>query len=377
MLAKKPDALGECRASPLYVRYIAILVFLVFLEVNLESIFRDQWTLSRSSPVVLKNDREEDSCAHFKWVDNEELNSSLSMTRFYGRLGNRIRAVANMVAFAEEANCNISLPQEILTDWKAARLNFMQEPNPLLGTNSSELCVPRDGEWYFRKVANSKCHSRLLRQYFEINSTHVFGKPCNHGEYTALHIRGGDVSSGIWNMDTGTYHPSEVHRGYGLFPTSYYISVINHVRSRRGQKHRIMVFCEDLTNPSCEFFQKMTSLDENILIRIGQSILSDLHLMLCSEEIAESRGTFSNVFMLTARGDELVRHTFADSPPECTKNVSSEGASEHNPIVVEHWIASTSEGAEFFNLTKVWRNTGFERHEVNRFRQFRACELHI
>jgi len=191
-----------------------------------------------------------------------------------------------------------------------------------------------------------------MRKYFNINQTHVLGKTCSSTEHVALHLRSGDVARGEWS-EGGTYKPGGVPNGYGLFPTAFYISVMREIRARRGSKVPFFVFCETMGNPTCEYFEKLIVLDQNVVLRVGQPLINDLRLMLCASEVALSLGTFSRSFKLSPKPQII--HTFSNIPKH-----GEEGCSR-----VSHWMSSSQQAANFMNVTHVWKNTGFQRHEVD------------
>jgi len=202
-----------------------------------------------------------------------------------------------------------------------------------------------------------------MRKYFNINQTHVLGKACSSTEHVALHVRAGDVTTGNWG-EQGTYEPGGVSSEYGLFPTAFYISVISEIRGRRGNSVTFYVFCESMGNPTCEHFEKLSMLDSNVVMRVGQPLIDDLQLMLCASEAAESNGSFRGVFGLSPQPQ--VRHSFSLKPilqgdERCSK--------------VLHWIASSDQAAIYRNITQVWKNTGFQRHEVNSAYEMNHTEI--
>jgi len=219
----------------------------------------------------------------------------------------------------------------------------------------NDTCGSRTGrEWFrLRPQHSPKCHLQLLRRYFNINRTHTLGKPCSSTDHVALHVRSGDVARGGYGQD-GKYNPSGVHQGYGLYPTAYYTSVMREIRTRRDNSPvTFFVFCETMGNPSCEFFEKLSALDENVVMRVNQTLIDDLRLMLCASEVAVSHGTFAHVFSLPLQPQII--HTFSSLP----------GHNNRSCQKVWHWMENSELRANFENVTKVWKNTGFQRHEVD------------
>ena len=273
-----------------------------------------------------------------------------SMRSLSGRLGNRIVAVRNMIGHAQSLSCGIEIPHNMLDEWTPAKRKWS-----FVSNNSDKIstCGSKTGrEWFYRKVSPvSTCNLLPIREYFGINDSHVFGKKCPAAGHVALHIRSGDVARGSWRED-GTYSGGNPHKGYGLFPTAYYLSVVREIRERRGSDVLFFVFCETMDNPTCGFFEKMSFLDGHFVMRVGKPLLEDLSLILCSSETAASRGTFNNVFQLSPAVQ--VVHMFSDKP----QNDSS-------CEIVWHWISSAQDRDAYFSITSAWLNTGYQRHIIN------------
>ena len=254
----------------------------------------------------------------------------------------------------------------MLSGWVPPEHSWVHVRNESLHNVSmtkNNTCGSREGQKWFRSnppFSSRSCHLQLLRKYFNINQTHVLGKTCSSTEHVALHLRSGDVARGGWS-EAGTYKPGGVHHGYGLFPTAFYISAMREIRARRGSEVSFFVFCETMGNPTCEYFQKLSVLDQNVVLRVGQPLIDDLRLMLCSSEVAESNGSFRNVFGLSHKPQ--VRHAFSTTPrhSECSR--------------VLHWMSSSQQAANYVNDTKEWKNTGFQRHEVNAAYEFNHTEI--
>ncbi len=368
-----------------YILSLILFIVILVLDVMFLSTYPTSATVESVFEAQRQDYRSEDRCSLFRESEDGSVpdNITIHMSSFYGRLGNRLTALSHMIGVAETERCHVSLPGDVLPGWSTSHRIYsaVKRDTRMLQLNDSDshsrsgLCMSRDGEFWFRHKTNSTCHLHLLmRRYFAINSTHSFGKRCQTNEYTALHIRSGDVTSGDFDMLTETYVPNKVNHNYGLFPTSYYLSVIDNVRSRRGVDWRIMVFCEDLSNPTCEFFRKVSSIDNHVELRIGQDLVSDLHLMLCGSEIAESRGSFNAALELSVVC--RMKHTFVGSEPNSCKNGTSYPVrNQHKVVTVAHWIEPALEASKYENLTKFWKNTGYQRSQVNAFRGMNSCEL--
>ena len=310
-----------------------------------------------SLPVTI-----EDQCQHFVAIARPATDSHVSdcyceTAWWYGRLGNRLSSTSKMISEAESLSCGVHIPKDMLSGWVPPEHSWVHIRNESLHNVSmakNNTCGARGGkQWYFSQPSSSpRCHLQLLREYFNINQTHVLGKTCSSTEHVALHVRAGDVTLGHWGEDD-TYKPAGVHGLYSLFPTAFYTSVMSEIRARRGNSVIFFVFCENMGNPTCEFYEKLSTLDQNVVLRVSQPLIDDLRLMLCASEVAESNGSFRGVFGLSPKPQ--VRHTFSHTPMHGVERCSK----------VLHWISSSEQAAKFWNITNPWKNTGFQRHEVN------------
>jgi len=305
--------------------------------------------------------------------------ASMTEGKFYGRLGNRLTAVKNMISTAETEGCNVVIPGEILSGWRTEQQYFMHTSIASFESNFSTQCLPMaSSQWYYLPTTSPpKCFNHLMRQYFDINKTGTLGHRCKSSAFVALHVRSGDVTEGEFNKTSGNFVPStgvQIEE-YGLFPTSYYLSVMSEVRSRRGQGYQVVVFCEDLGNPTCNFFRKLAYLETNVEIRIGQPLIDDLHLMLCAEEVATSRGTFSRVFELSMKRQRT--HIYFDSSSQvpCSKASATQQNEIWKSDKVAHWISSPTESSAFRNATRRWKNTSYQRDVVDKYFITSHCYL--
>ena len=313
-------------------------------------------------------------------VSSTYRSASMKEGKFYGRLGNRLTAVKNMISTAEAEGCNFVIPGEILSGWRTEKQYFMHTSIASFESNFSTQCLPMaSSQWYYLSTPSPpKCYNHLMRQYFDINKTHTLGHRCKSSAFVAFHVRSGDVAEGEFNKTSGDFVPStHAHiEEYGLFPTSYYLSVISEVRSRRGRGYQVIVFCEDLGNPTCIFFRKLAHLEANVEIRIGQPLIDDLHLMLCAEEVATSRGTFSQVFELSVKRQRTHAYFDSSSQVPCSKASATQQNEIWKSDKVAHWILSPTESSAFRNATRRWKNTSYQRDAVDKYFITSHCYLH-
>ena len=299
--------------------------------------------------------------------------SSVSMKTLYGRLGNRIIETMNMIAYAEEMNCGVKMPENILEHWSTPT-NTCYIPN--IRKSKSSSCGPKRGkEWfYFYKIRPSKskvttpCGLQLLSTYFGVNRTHALGRSCPTSSHSVLHIRSGDIVKGRYDTQKGVYVPTHVHPGYTPYPTSYYLSVLKSIASKskdkEGHPPKVYVLCETLNNPTCDYFLKTADLlsDVQLILRVGQSLIDDLHILLCASEVAVSVGTFHNILLVSQKLN--VKHDYSKSVNNCSSSSSSNF----------HWIASRKERNRFAKVTDYWNNTGFQRHIIDGHYKMASCE---
>ena len=302
-----------------------------------------------------------------------------SNSDMFGRLGNRIALVRNMLYFAYINGCDVRINGRILDSWEPKFSTFAR--NPALKEDPQERfgvvefrerqdCGEKSGQdWYFMQesikttlesapATNCSVSATALKHYFEVNRTHALGARCEETTTFAVHVRSGDVSSG--NFDTnGTYVPNDVHPDYWLFPTSYYLSAILWAVERKFSK--IYVLCESFENPTCETIVKLATFVPTIVVRHNQALLDDLHILLCADEVAVSQGTFKNVLLFTAKPPTV--HVF-----------SKVAVSSCNYKQVRYFIADEAERNSFeTEIAGGWKNTAWHRHLVDKHYNITTC----
>jgi hypothetical protein len=120
---------------------------------------------------------------------------------FWGRLGNRIQAITNMIHSAEANCCDVLISDDILTGW-TPDVSVFRHSAKCSGELSPEMnagrCLSKTGsEWFYHRPATiGHCASHLLKAHFGINDTHVLGRSCPSFPHAALHVRSGDIVSG-------------------------------------------------------------------------------------------------------------------------------------------------------------------------------------
>ena len=295
----------------------------------------------------------------------------LTSRGLYGRLGNRLSLLYKLVASAEANCCGVSLPTNILDGWHplldaSTFANLDATCEARLDVNQST-CASRSKsgkDWfYFTVERQPACYKPLMQRYFGINSTHALGKKCPNLPHVVLHVRTGDVTRGSFNMTTEVWVPGSVHAEYFPFPTSYYLAALNNMTKRAVSSTTYYVLCEDSGNPTCDYFLNAALFAQiNLRVRIGQPLLEDIHLLLCAEEVAVSRGTFQNIIALSTK--KQIVHAFTNNPSACAGQRTS-------PYT--YYIDDVSQQHLYSKSAVRWRNTGYQRFIVNQKYTIQTC----
>lgn len=319
-----------------------------------------------------------------------------------GRLGNLITKSAKMISYAIENNCRFELQMMVPRTTTLEKSCFVPTTNTS-AIGRDDICNMPDHDWYYHGVDKTKlwgtnvqdqslrknefydltrqyysdCAVKLLSLHLEINETHAFGKACPspNSYYSVLHIRSGDIFAGHYDRIDGTYHKEKVNPLYIPYPTSYYLAVVRgliakHTQSNGEGPHQIFVLCEDIRNPTCEYFKKATAFNSQhvqIIFRLNQPLLDDLGVLMCASNVAVSIGTFQVVLHLSQH--LITRHSFSSTPKNCT-------------IPNEHfyWIANETERDNYDrmggepNAIYPWGNTAYQRHLVDKHYEVASCE---
>lgn len=332
--------------------------------------------------VLLSNTRDAISRVSIKqWIAKDcdrilvpsDMNYSsdvVTMTGFYGRLGNRLRAVSHMIDFADKFCCSLFVNGSLLDGWNVKGQHWVFNststtcPSNANRTDSAHMCATTytGHEWFsgIAGVEEGACSQLILRNYFAVNQTHALGQKCPEKTYLTLHVRAGDVVAGGYNQTSGDYVSASVHTGYGLFPTSYYVATIRDYIQRYHDGNStsgrdIVVLCENDANPTCDYFRKTAKMfpSANVNVRVGKRLVEDVYYMLCATEVAVSHGTFS--FILTTSTRLSLTHRFVHAPRSSTSGE------------VFYWIADESHRMRYKRDLEVWKNTAYQRYLANTY----------
>ena len=317
----------------------------------------------------------------------------------YGRLGNWFVQMVNMINYALENCCNIIIDSPtnggLLPGWSTTSV-FFNNTNCVDNVSTVTVqrrCESRSArEWYYgpsgSDVAENhsihranffrsgQCARKVLQSFFKVNKTSALGKSCPVLPYAALQVRSGDIVAGAYNMSTGTYQAAfglSEHNPYWPHPTAFYVAVTRDIRHRENIKQ--YVFCEDMGNPTCDFYAKLAHIDDEIFVRSGQSLVDDLHLVLCSQEVATAHSSFQVLLALSMKVEKVHVFSLDQSSSTCTSPLVStlwfEGMTV--PSLKTYWIEDEKERGQFKAVVSPWHNTGLQRFTIDTHRSLASC----
>ena len=131
----------------------------------------------------------------------------------------------------------------------------------------------------------------------------------------AIHVRSGDVMSKRYDR-AGEWSGSPPHAEYWQPPVAYYVhalSVAHQLDACHGRTHqpRVIVLCEDLASPVCEYFalaQHLPELNGSLTVEL-RSVEEALAILGCSRHVVKSMSTMYSVLDLQ-KGRTRVHHSF-------------------------------------------------------------------
>ena len=307
-------------------------------------------------------------------TDNTRSDQFLTTHGLYGRLGNRLHLLNKLVAAAQTYCCGVSIPANIVDGWHpllddTTFVNLNTTCRTHLDVNQST-CASKSKsghDWFYSRIENSQqlaCFKPLMQRYLQINSTHAVGKKCPESPHAVVHVRSGDIARGSFNTTTGTWAPGSVHAGYGPYPTSYYVAALHNMTKRAASSTIFYVLCEDVQNPTCDFFQKAAlNFPFPLQVRIGKPLLEDIHLLLCANEVVVSKGFFARILALSSK--KQIVHDFIQDPRRCR---SQDG------LHYLYYISDFPQLSLYAESIKVWHNTGYQRFMVNKYYTIQTCD---
>jgi len=296
----------------------------------------------------------------FKLHNKLPQSNVINMTSLNGRSGNRIISLQHALTFALKHRCHVLVSTEIIDGWIPTG-NIFEHPNPDPQNNA---CTQTGGSQFFDKTkideepGETVLHA--LRQFLGTNSSHSLGKSCPPETFTGVHIRSGDMLSGSFDQSAGQFISfTPINKLYGPHPTSYYVEAIRNM----ALTNHTFVFCEDNSNPSCDFFVKAARLPgSSILVRTEEPLIDDLYLLLCARELAFSMGTFKSMLRVSERATRF--HEFTATPIEhCPSNRKEYHISEANDRETYRREIKSNQ----------WQNSEWHRYLVDKAYQIASC----
>ena len=193
----------------------------------------------------------------------------LKITSWYGRLGNNITQLKNVLHIALYCNYNIEIPRHVF--FKATKIiinkNYENKGN-IIDTEGVEFYYQNKLKKY--KICFEKNHEKvkeILQNIFKIDIRKIEKK-----EGLIIHIRSGD------QMITTNPNPK-----YIMAPLSYYKKIIE-----ENNYKKIEIVCEDTLNPCVnELLKIYPNINYN-----RNTLIDDIKIILGAENIVSTIGTF-------------------------------------------------------------------------------------
>lgn len=297
-------------------------------------------------------------CRVFVPATKEIVNDVIAVDdEFYGRIGNRIATYKEVFRQALISGCHVKIRRDLLTGWDSGS-SLWRNTLALDYPSGSPQCMRMTHThkyWYFHRLARLKnatqfsqqtsaghhirscattyrIHTAIMHstdahadcvadnamvQYFSANFTHVLGRRCPQESYAALHVRGGDTTQGKY-MPDGSYRSMTIENNYGPHPTSFYTAAIRMMIERWP---KVVAICEDLSNPSCETLQSISSVVPQLQVFVARDIMDDLFTLNCAKEVAIARGSFQHAALLRQHARHV--HEFRAQPIDYGRECSS------------------------------------------------------
>ena len=306
----------------------------------------------------------------------------------FGRLGNCIITMENMILESIASSCLVILPTIrlipnfvpgcVVVNASGKQRNYTQSCLHASPKHFYKMKTTSTGELIADMRHSLRVHlNNILKVYFNINYTHAYGMPCPQENIFSIHIRSGDTSEGSFNETSGHFVPRVVHWKYAPNPTSFYTHVLRKALEMTDIT-RIIVFCEDLTSPSCETMQQFHMSIPRIEVRANKPLKDDLVLLSCSSHVALSAGTFFKAFTLETKNVHMFsRLGPGESDTSCSFEWHGyEQSFEAGVNVTKHYFSSREDADSYNKALAVWKNNEYQRHLVSRVRNMTSytCE---
>jgi hypothetical protein len=206
----------------------------------------------------------------------------LKINNWFGRLGNNITQVKNVIQIALFYNYEtIILPYSIFFNKTIININNRDniENNKLI--NKNQIITDENDFFYESKIKNIDFKlfnlnidktMNILKNIFKIK-----GKLQLNDNDVVIHIRSGDIFG---------YNP---HPSYIMPPLSYYTSILNN-----NKFDKIYLIAEDTYNP---VIHNLIKIYPNIIFKL-RNLDNDIELLLSSKNVIESFGSFTKCLLL-------------------------------------------------------------------------------
>lgn len=192
--------------------------------------------------------------------------------KWYGRLGNNITQLENVIHMAIYYKTKIDLPRhkffnvEIIKKYFDNNNHNQNIPTPPRNffCRSEIKDVPSE---VFSK--NKKKVKKILQKAFKLDISNIKKIPDN---YVVIHVRSGDI-----------FTEKKPHKGYTPPPLVYYTNLLD-----SNKFDKIIIVCEDRINP---VVNKLLKIYDNAYHSIN-NLENDIKIILGAQNLIMSKGTF-------------------------------------------------------------------------------------
>jgi hypothetical protein len=206
----------------------------------------------------------------------------------YGRLGNNIKQLSNIIDIAIEYKHNVKFNINIdFLDLSIIEKYFYKYNNDEIIKDESLFYykekLPFPNEIYIKNIEE---RNEILRSAFLINNINKLNE-----NDLVIHIRSGDI------FCRGRGSGMTTHNSYVPPPLSYYIKEIN-----KFKYEKIYIICEDTINP---VVNELLKLYDNIVYK-KNTLEEDIRIILGATNIVFSIGTFIPSLMLLSNNIKYI-----------------------------------------------------------------------
>ena len=228
----------------------------------------------------------------------------LKIQEWFGRLGNNISQLENVILVGLYYNYNISFPSH-----KFFNKTFIQINNDISNNNDNDYIIDNEGPRFFDKNNITKFSKEAFKQNHEkmqdilLNLFTIDYKSLTklNDNDVIIHIRSGDI-----------FMTSSIHN-YIVPPLSYYIEILE-----SNKFDKIYLISEDDLNPC---IPALIKLYPNIIHK-KNSLEEDIKLVLSTQNIICSFGTFIPYLMHFTRYTKKYYKTNWDVDPPTLPNLN-------------------------------------------------------